>query len=60
VAAYGTYAGAAAAHFKGKVAAYEIWNEANQRWAAGTPDPVRYTQMAKDGYRKIKAADTRE
>ena len=57
VPAYGAFAGAAAAHFRGRVAAYEIWNEANQRWATGTPDPTRYVAMARAAYPVIKAGD---
>ena len=57
ISAWGAFAGAAAQHFAGKANAYELWNEENQSWAAGTPDPVRYVAMARAAYPVIKAAD---
>jgi hypothetical protein len=44
--------------YKGKVAAYEIWNEENgsRFWPSG-PNPVAYTQLLKASYPAIKAAD---
>jgi hypothetical protein len=59
--AYGNFAGAFAAHFAGRVAAYELWNEQNavQFWASGPqgPEPGRFTDLLKAAYPRIKAAD---
>jgi hypothetical protein len=57
VGSFGAFAGAAAARYKGRVAAYEVLNEANMTWSAGTPDPARYTAMAKAAYPAVKAGD---
>jgi hypothetical protein len=60
-AVYGDFAGAAAAHYRGRVAAYEIWNEPNAvtSWSSGPqgPEPARYAEMLKAAYPKIKGAD---
>lgn len=57
-AAFGQFAGAVAAHFKGKVAAYEIWNEPNAAaFFAPAPDPAGYADLLKAAYPAIKAAD---
>lgn len=57
-AAYAAYAGAAAAHFKGRGVIWEIWNEPNGKtfWRP-EPNPQHYTEMAKAAYKAIKAAD---
>jgi hypothetical protein len=57
VPAFGAFAGAAALHFRGRVAAYEVLNEPNQKWSARTPDPERYVAMAHAAYPAIKSAD---
>lgn len=58
---YGDFAGAAASHFRGRVAAYEIWNEPNavMSWTSGPqgPEPARYAELLKAAYPKIKGAD---
>jgi polysaccharide biosynthesis protein PslG len=60
-ATYADFAGAAASHFRGRVAAYEIWNEPNavMSWTSGPqgPEPARYAQLLKAAYPKIKGAD---
>ena len=44
--------------YKGKVAAYEIWNEQNLASEAGKPIEVgRYVQLLKVGYQAVKQAD---
>lgn len=50
---------ALATRYKGKVAAYEIWNEPNlnYEWGSQTPDPAAYTAMLKTAYTAIKAVD---
>jgi hypothetical protein len=58
---FGTFAGAVAQHFAGRIAAYELWNEENavQFWHAGPqgPQPDRFADLLKSAYPKIKAAD---
>jgi hypothetical protein len=58
---YGDFAGAVAARYRGRVAAYEIWNEPNaaQSWTSGPqgPEPAVYAGLLKAAYPKIKAAD---
>jgi hypothetical protein len=49
---------AVANRYKGKVAAYEIWNEPNLDREAGTPiDPVRFYRTLRAGYLAVKAVD---
>ncbi len=53
------FMGAMAAHFKGRVKAYEIWNEQNLHYEWGN-EPLsaqRYVQLLCACYRSIKAAD---
>ena len=61
VDAFGEFAGAVAAHFAGRIAAYELWNEENavNFWASGPqgPEPDRFTGLLKAAYPRIKAAD---
>ena len=57
-AAFGVFAGKVAEHFRGKVSAYEIWNEPNgAAFFAPAPDPAGYTDLLKAAYPSIKAAD---
>ncbi len=55
---YAEFMGFLANRFKGKVAAYEVWNEPNLKrfWSTG-PDPREYAAMLKSTYPRIKAAD---
>lgn len=48
-----------AARYKGRVAAYEIWNEPNlnYEWGYLDPDPAGYTALLKAAYQAVKAAD---
>jgi len=56
--AFGSFAAAVAEHFKGKVAAYEIWNEPNAAgFFAPTPDPGHFVKLLKSAYPAIKKAD---
>jgi Tol biopolymer transport system component/GH35 family endo-1,4-beta-xylanase len=50
---------ALATRYRGKVGAYEIWNEPNlsYEWGNLSPDPVAYTEMLKTAYTAIKAVD---
>lgn len=55
---YAAFAGVVAARFKGKISAYEIWNEPNGRmYFSPDPDPEFYTLMVKAAYASIKKAD---
>jgi len=53
------YVYAVAGRYKGRIAAYQIWNEPNlaREWGGRPPNPVEYTAMLKTAYRAIKAAD---
>ena len=50
---------ALATRYKGRIQAYEIWNEPNldREWGDKQPDPAAYTAMLKASYAGIKAAD---
>ncbi|PXX05722.1 cellulase (glycosyl hydrolase family 5) [Mycolicibacterium moriokaense] len=56
--AYGDFAAAAASRYRGRISAYEVWNEANSVlfWTPN-PDPAAYTELLKAAYPRIKAAD---
>ncbi len=57
--AWSDYLGALATRYKGRIQAYEIWNEPNldREWGDRKPDPQAYTSMLKSSYQAIKAAD---
>ncbi|QEM45265.1 Ig-like domain-containing protein [Mycolicibacterium grossiae] len=57
-AQFAAFAGAAAARYKGKVTAWEVWNEPNgfNFWQPG-PNAAQYTELLKAAYPAIKAAD---
>lgn len=50
---------ALAARYKGRIQAYEIWNEPNlaREWGNQPPDPKHYVELLKGAYEAIKAAD---
>jgi polysaccharide biosynthesis protein PslG len=56
---YGTFLGAVASRYTGKIQAYELWNEENLDREAGTGnvDPSTYLPLLESGYTSIKAAD---
>ena len=55
---YGRFAGEVATRYRGRIAAYEIWNEPNAAYFyKPTPDPAGYTDLLKADYPAIKAAD---
>ena len=60
-ATFATYTGTVAAHFEGRVAAYQIWNEPNLRrqWSSDRHriDPASYFDLLRQAYAAIKAAD---
>jgi hypothetical protein len=55
---FGVFTGALAVRLRGKVAAYEIWNEPDEAafWHPG-PDVAKYVSLLKASYTAIKAAD---
>lgn len=56
---YGDYVGAVAARYKGKIQAYQIWNEPNlaREWNGKPPSAKEYLEMMKVAYTAIKKAD---
>lgn len=59
LADYGDFCGLMAERYRGRIAAYQVWNEPNlsREWGDESPDPVHYTAMLKVCYEAIKAAD---
>ena len=58
-ATFGSFCTAFAQHFKGKVAAYQVWNEPNlaREWGGKAPDPAAYSRLLRVCYMGIKSAD---
>ncbi|HVE68401.1 MAG TPA: cellulase family glycosylhydrolase [Solirubrobacteraceae bacterium] len=58
VAAYADFMRRLAAHFRGRVMGYEIWNEPNEGvfWE-GSATPLAYTTLLQASYTAVKAAD---
>jgi len=56
---FANFLGAMAAHFRGRVHAYEVWNEQNlhYEWGNEQIDPNRYVRLLCASYGKIKAND---
>ena len=56
---FADYCSAVAGRYRGRVAAYQVWNEPNLRreWGNEPPDPAAYTALLKVCYEAIKAAD---
>ena len=58
VAAFARYAEAVAAHFRGKNARYEIWNEPNiERFWPPRPNAMEYAALAREAVAAIHRAD---
>ncbi len=56
--AYGVFTAQVAQRYKGRIAAYEIWNEPNGIIGYRPfPDPAGYTELLKAAYPRIKAVD---
>lgn len=53
------YVYAVASRYKGRIEAYQIWNEPNlaREWGGSPPNPAGYVDMLKVGYQAVKAAD---
>jgi hypothetical protein len=56
---FGDFCGAVAERYRGRIAAYQIWNEPNlgREWGELPPDPAHYTELLKVCYTAIKKAD---
>ncbi|MGB3699145.1 MAG: cellulase family glycosylhydrolase [Gordonia sp. (in: high G+C Gram-positive bacteria)] len=54
---YASFSAALASRYRGRVAAWELWNEPNLRGYWINPDPAAYAQLLKASYPRIKAAD---
>jgi polysaccharide biosynthesis protein PslG len=58
-ATFGKFTQAMAGRYKGKVQAYELWNEPNlaRETGAGNVSPATYLPLLKAGYQGVKAGD---
>ena len=56
---YGDFVEAVAWRYKGRIAAYQIWNEPNiyPEWGEYPVSAEAYTALLKEGYTRVKAAD---
>jgi hypothetical protein len=56
---FATFLQALATRYKGKIAAYQVWNEPNlaREWCDEAPDPEQYAKMLQTAYKAIKAGD---
>lgn len=56
---FGDFCYALAARNKGKIAAYQVWNEPNlaREWGNQPPNPAQYVELLKVCYINIKTAD---
>jgi len=59
LADFGRFCSVMAGRYRGKVRAYQVWNEPNlaREWAGRRPDPVEYVALLQTCYVAIKAAD---
>jgi polysaccharide biosynthesis protein PslG len=56
---YADFLKALATRYKGRIQAYQIWNEPNlkREWGNQAPNPAAYTNMLKRAYSAVKSAD---
>jgi hypothetical protein len=56
---FGNFCHTLADHYKGRIAAYQVWNEPNlsREWGDKSPNPAEYTALLKVCYEGIKTAD---
>lgn len=56
---FADFCGVVAQRYKGRIAAYEVWNEPNlgREWGERSPDPAEYTRLLQVCYEAIKKAD---
>lgn len=57
--AFGKFCGDLAARYKGRIAAYQVWNEPNldREWLFRTPDAAAYVKVLAECYKAIRASD---
>lgn len=57
--AFGQYCGALAGRYKGRIVAYQVWNEPNlnREWNNNPPNAAAYVKLLAACYTAIKAAD---
>ncbi|MDY7077236.1 MAG: cellulase family glycosylhydrolase [Chloroflexota bacterium] len=58
-AEFGRFMGQLATRYRGRVEAYELWNEPNlaREWQGDTLDPTRFVALVAEGARGVRAAD---
>ena len=56
---FGDFCGVTASRYKGRIGAYQVWNEPNlsREWGNEPPNPAEYTALLKVCYEAIKTAD---
>ena len=56
---FGDFCFALASRYKGRIQAYQVWNEPNlsREWGEQSPDPAEYTELLRVCYQGIKTAD---
>jgi hypothetical protein len=56
---FADFVAAVASRYKGRIHAYQIWNEPNlaREWGKKKPDPAGYSRMLKSAYSAIKGID---
>ena len=56
---FASFCSALASRYKGRIAAYQIWNEPNlaREWGGSAPDPEGYVRLLRAGYEAIKRVD---
>ncbi|UCC88544.1 MAG: beta-galactosidase [Anaerolineales bacterium] len=56
---FANFLGALATRYRGRIDAYQIWNEPNlaREWGNRPPNPAEYSEMLKVAYQAIKAID---
>jgi len=56
---WGDYVHAVVSRYKGRIRYYQLWNEPNvyPEWGERPVDPVGYTELLCEGYRRAKEAD---
>jgi len=55
----GDFVYAVASRYRGRIRAYEVWNEPNlaKEWGGRRPRPIEYAPLLRIAYRRIKEAD---
>ena len=57
---FGRFVGQVATRYRGRVAAYELWNEPNlaREWRGDTLDPARFVALVAEGAQAVRYADS--